>query len=1613
MSNIDRAKAQLEEGLFDTDSSDDDSQNSSSSDDDGSDDDDTSLMKLKPMLKKGDRVVAAWWDLSRNERMNKTTGRWFAGKVHAVKERDRYGDSRASNYGPIRIYEIHYDDGDELEGILDVFVCPEKDHELENNSNSRDWKGVRNVKDKSSSDRYAKEIGWYVATIGGGEEKSFSTLYEAMKKADEYIIKIKKGDVRKSDLNLPNEWNISQKKKRGRPKKVDNEDDDKPTKKKKLDIKDLFDNTGSDSDEDMEEEEEGGSNYDSKSVNYTGAYYIKANKRYRSLLQYKDKQKYVGEYILQVDAAHARDEGCRALSMSGGRNGFNFNALEKYTEARSKEIAARGLSLQDAGSLSEVAAKMQEKIKKWGKSKQRNDDVDEEESEDESFVSDQDDEEGESDATYTGVSFIQATRRYRGAVWHNNKTNATGEFVLGADAAYSRDEFCRAVNKTNKGFNFNTEEEYKDARANEIKRRGLSLAEAGTLADMLARIQAKRTKWGESIQRNDDADDSSHSSSDDLPLIAMKHKPYRETAVKTSSDYHGVGYNQRQEKHWTVSIFYNGKDRFVGVYELESDAARVYDEVAAILLSNNDRNFATKSDHEKARKREAEKLGLSLASVVPLEESMEKAQIYLNSLLSGAENDGDKVLRKKRVTSPFTPILAERKERSEAPPIENVDGSGKKIADLNEAMSKKWGRRLPAAGSRFLESYQNSIEEMLGGVGGQSNNNTPIGTFVSISTVRSADGQEEHDDELDIGDNKMCSGEQQPPKYTGLTKRGKGYRSQIWHNGTVKELGEYAVGADAAHAYDEYFRAFNLSNRVLNFNTQQEYEEARAREIEERGPNFDSMGLAEVAAKINARIARIAKGKPSVQGDESTDDSPRSIDIKSSTDFEGKSANDQMENDDDEDSGEKKKPAKRPENLAGAGQETEEVDLSNRDEQKEAEEHDDDLDIGDNKMWSGEQQPPKFYTGVTKTKRMKGYRSRIGHNGTINWLGDYVVGADAAHAYDEYGRALNLSDRMVNFSTQQEYEEARAKEIEERGPNFEPMGLAEVASKINARIAKWKANVQGDESTDDSPRSIDMKSSSDFEGKSANDQMENDVDVDSGEKKKPAEWLENLAGSGHGNQETEEVDLSNRDEQKEAEYTGVSKLSGKNRYRGQIWNNGKGRAAGDFLLGADAAHARDVFCRSFNMDKPLNFNTADEYEHARAKEIERRGLTSDAADTSAKMKEFISLSEVAKRIEAKRAKWKAEAESKKSNTGADVLPKTKSSSKQTTQDDDSDDVSLFSEARDEQENFALSQHSAAVTVAASNVTTATVKPKSTEMNLVSVTKGQQSAAVTVTASNVTAATVKSKLTEMNLVSVTKEQEESLEFPIGCRVLWKLQDESFHRGVVSSAWLNMNPPIKLVYEVEPLDGKSKQKKCASVLAFDTHCPVYIKSSPTDNNSLIEGEVLLSRTIDMKTFYTILLNKEGNEFQLKQDVPSDLIRFRKITKEKPSPSRRVTNVSESNNKDLHSEQKSQTRTNSEKEAQPKELNSREKEVNGHCDMSISTSNSTISTRESVRMSTPRGRSFGNGARWDERSIDIELPRWFVSDNRVKDHLACKYRWLQHFVETSSFFTCLLRP
>ena len=65
-----------------------------------------SKRNLKPVLKVGDKVYAAWWEDEKSRRTNSKSS-WYEGRITAVKEVDK-GDT----YGPVRFYDIEYDDGE-------------------------------------------------------------------------------------------------------------------------------------------------------------------------------------------------------------------------------------------------------------------------------------------------------------------------------------------------------------------------------------------------------------------------------------------------------------------------------------------------------------------------------------------------------------------------------------------------------------------------------------------------------------------------------------------------------------------------------------------------------------------------------------------------------------------------------------------------------------------------------------------------------------------------------------------------------------------------------------------------------------------------------------------------------------------------------------------------------------------------------------------------------------------------------------------------------------------------------------------------------------------------------------------------------------------------------------------------------------------------------------------------------------------------------------------------------------------------------------------------------------------------------------------------------------
>ncbi|KAL7527492.1 hypothetical protein ACHAXR_007734 [Thalassiosira sp. AJA248-18] len=219
---------------------------------------------LKPLLETGTAVYSAYWDPTLDpDRTSDPT--WYPGIISSYTISKRPLDDK---YGRVRYYNIHFDDGDVIDGVPDHFVMGAEEYEfclrLDNDDDSDDsddsdddgdsssdggykigdnptgwgrrqrgrggrggggknnkkqqpqWLGVRNVTDRTSPDLWAKHVGWYVATYydnddsASPEEHTFSLLSDALRAYDASVIRCKLGakaeSIEACELNIPEDW---------------------------------------------------------------------------------------------------------------------------------------------------------------------------------------------------------------------------------------------------------------------------------------------------------------------------------------------------------------------------------------------------------------------------------------------------------------------------------------------------------------------------------------------------------------------------------------------------------------------------------------------------------------------------------------------------------------------------------------------------------------------------------------------------------------------------------------------------------------------------------------------------------------------------------------------------------------------------------------------------------------------------------------------------------------------------------------------------------------------------------------------------------------------------------------------------------------------------------------------------------------------------------------------------------------------------------------------------------------------------------------------------------------------------------------------------------------
>jgi len=164
---------------------------------------------LKPLLKTGDEVTAAWWPASTPDISEVAPSGWYRGVISSYKTLHPTNNTSSNNcYGPVRFYCVNFDDGDVGSDIPEHFVFLQDEYEIMTMKDDDDddedivWKGVRTVTDRHTDDPWAKHVGWYVATIDG-EDHTFSLLSDALRAYDSFVVSTKGFKTKKEHLNLP------------------------------------------------------------------------------------------------------------------------------------------------------------------------------------------------------------------------------------------------------------------------------------------------------------------------------------------------------------------------------------------------------------------------------------------------------------------------------------------------------------------------------------------------------------------------------------------------------------------------------------------------------------------------------------------------------------------------------------------------------------------------------------------------------------------------------------------------------------------------------------------------------------------------------------------------------------------------------------------------------------------------------------------------------------------------------------------------------------------------------------------------------------------------------------------------------------------------------------------------------------------------------------------------------------------------------------------------------------------------------------------------------------------------------------------------------------------
>jgi len=433
-------------------------------------------------------------------------------------------------------------------------------------------------------------------------------------------------------------------------------------------------------------------------------------KKYKAKIKYGENDINLGYYKLASDAAWAYD---RALGVLRGEKAKpNFSSEDAYKSSRALEMKETNLHVDYETIQAKIASKIDDVTSKMGSSASAAKEIGGDVSE------------TKKKSDYVGVSYHKNSSKWHASISHNNKQVGLSYYKLETDAAHAYDEASKQLRGLNGRVNFATMEDYNLAKKNELKRPGLSGADAVARAVILSKVsevvskmltkkspspsgndstkpaekvvnkRGRPAKSKEATELNCPNCSKGFASQNGLDyhvekkVCQTKLPPAAKLSRDTKSDYIGVSYNKANTNNkWESRIFLNNEETHLGIYKFETDAAMAYDEAAKQVRGLNvERNFVDMNEYIQAKLSESNKMEW---------------------------NDSD-ALTQTAIQSRVCEVMRNRfpsvvKEES----IE--EGKERELAALNDAMAQKWGPYLPRISDdkNFLSHYQTSINDML------------------------------------------------------------------------------------------------------------------------------------------------------------------------------------------------------------------------------------------------------------------------------------------------------------------------------------------------------------------------------------------------------------------------------------------------------------------------------------------------------------------------------------------------------------------------------------------------------------------------------------------------------------------------------------------------------------------------------------------------------------------------------------------------------------------------------------------------------------------------------------------------------------------------------------